>query len=95
MSTFGLAEAKAKLSELVDRAEHGEVILLARHGRPVVKLVRIEPKRVDRSGFFGSLKGRMWIADDFDAPLPEDHVRAFEGHDDKGTTARYPIPTVF
>jgi prevent-host-death family protein len=86
MPTVGLAEAKAKLSELVDRAERGEVVLLARYGKAVVKLVPVEHKRVDRSRFFGSLKGKMWVAEDFDAPLPEDVLRAFEGREDEGTS---------
>ncbi len=41
---------------------------------------------MDRSGIFGSLAGQGWIADDFDAPLPEEILRAFEGEDDGSET---------
>ena len=83
MTTVGLAEAKSKLSELVDQVERGEEIVISRYGKAVAKLVPVEPPpKVDRSAFFGSLKGKMWIADDFDAPLPDEIQRYFEGYDD-------------
>jgi len=84
MTTVGLAEAKAKLSELVDQVERGEEVVLSRYGRAVAKIVPVEPPaKIDRSGLFGSLVGKGWVADDFDAPLPEDILRAFEGEDDE------------
>ncbi len=87
MPTVGLAEAKAKLSELVDQVERGEEVVLCRYGKPVAKIVPMqEPAKVDRSGIFGSLAGQGWIADDFDAPLPEEILRAFEGEDDGSET---------
>ena len=83
MPTVGLAEAKSKLSELVDQVERGEEVVISRYGKAVAKLVPVEPPpKVDRSAFFGSLRGKMWIADDFDAPLPDDIQRYFEGYDD-------------
>ncbi len=84
MPTVGLAEAKAKLSELVEQVERGEEVVLCRYGKAVAKIVPMqEPAKVDRSAFFGSLAGQGWIADDFDAPLPEDIQRYFEGYDDE------------
>ena len=83
MTTVGLAEAKSKLSELVDQVERGEEVVISRYGKAVAKLVPVEaPPKVDRSAFFGSLKGKMWMADDFDAPLPDEIQRYFEGYDD-------------
>ena len=83
MPTLGLAEAKAKLSELIDQVERGEEIVISRYGKAVAKLVPVEPPaKIDRSAFFGSLKDKMWVADDFDAPLPDDIQRYFEGYDD-------------
>ncbi|HEX2137357.1 MAG TPA: type II toxin-antitoxin system prevent-host-death family antitoxin, partial [Microvirga sp.] len=98
MPTVGLAEAKAKLSELVDQVERGEEVVISRYGKAVAKLVPVEPPpKVDRSGIFGSMTGKIWIADDFDAPLPADIQRYFEGYDDEETAqvherlpARYP-----
>ena len=62
-------DAKTHLSRLVERVEAGEEITLARAGRPVGKLVpyvrRMEPRQP------GLWKGRVVIAPDFDAPIPE------------------------
>jgi prevent-host-death family protein len=62
-------DAKTHLSRLVERVEAGEEITLARAGRPVAKLVpyvrRTEPRQP------GLWKGRVVIAPDFDAPIPE------------------------
>lgn len=70
--------AKAQLSHLVDRANAGEEVVITRHGRPVARLVPVETARPNRK--LGLLKGQgYWIADDFDAPLPDDLLDLFEG----------------
>jgi prevent-host-death family protein len=76
MAIFNIYEAKAKLSDLVARAASGEEIVLARNGRPTVKLVPISvekmtPEECARARGYGMDAGLGWIADDFDAPLPE------------------------
>ena len=73
---INIYEAKTHLSKLVDRAAAGESIIIAKAGRPVARLVPLETpvRRVP-----GNLKGRIWIAPDFDAPLPDDIQRYFEG----------------
>jgi prevent-host-death family protein len=43
MAQVNVAEAKAKLSELIERAEAGEVVEIARRGKPAVRLVPVEP----------------------------------------------------
>ena len=68
-------EAKTQLSRLVDRAAAGEDILIARHGRPIAKLSRLEPIR--RTIIFGLLQGQIEVPDDFDAPLPDDVLAGF------------------
>jgi prevent-host-death family protein len=62
-------EAKTHLSRLVERVEAGEEITLARAGRPVARLVPYRPRREPRK--LGIWRGQIWIAPDFDAPLPE------------------------
>lgn len=62
-------EAKTQLSRLLDRAEAGEEVIIARAGRPVVRLVPITAGALDAPRVLGALKGKGWIADDFDAPL--------------------------
>ena len=68
-------EAKTQLSRLVDRAAAGEDILIARHGRPIARLSRLEPTR--RTIIFGLLEGQIEVPDDFDAPLPDDVLAGF------------------
>lgn len=63
-------EAKTRLSALVDRAEAGEEIIIARGGRPAARLVPIQQPAVERKP--GRLRGRIRIGGDFDAPLPSD-----------------------
>lgn len=77
MQTVNLHAAKTHLSRLVDRAAAGEEIVIAKAGKPVAKLVPLDRPRARR--VLGSLQGRLRVPDDFDAPLPEDVLRAFEG----------------
>lgn len=75
MKTVNLHAAKTHLSRLVDEAAAGEEIVIAKAGKPMVRLVPFVAKR-RRTGF-GADKGKIWISDDFDAPLPDDILRAF------------------
>jgi len=78
---FNLYEAKSSLSRLVDRAAAGEEIIIAKSGKPMARLVPIA-RRVRRREP-GGWEGQVFIADDFDAPLPDEIVRAFEGRGDE------------
>lgn len=64
-------EAKTHLSRLLDRAEAGEEVIIARAGHPVARLVAIAAVAPDAPRVLGVLEGVGWIADDFDAPLDE------------------------
>lgn len=68
-SHIPIAEAKAKLSELVSRAEAGEEIALTRHGKVAARLV--PPATTERLPRIGALKGKIRVADDFDELGPE------------------------
>ena len=72
-------EAKARLSELVDRAQSGEEVVISRHGKAVAKLVGYRPKRVKRR--LGLLRGKIKFRKGWDKPLPDDILAAFEGRD--------------
>jgi prevent-host-death family protein len=75
--TVNLYEAKTQLSKLVEKAARGEEIVIAKAGEPKARLVPIaRPVRNRRPGAW---KGRVVIAPDFDAPLPEEVLAAFEG----------------
>lgn len=73
--TLNLYEAKTQLSELVERAAAGDEIVIAKNGRPRARLVALAPARKARRP--GGSKGRIWVADDFDAPLPADVLAGF------------------
>ncbi len=73
-----LYKAKSSLSELVDRAAAGEEIIIAKAGKPMAKLVPLEPNKQTRTP--GLWKGRVIIGKHFDAPLPRALQRAFAGH---------------
>jgi prevent-host-death family protein len=70
-------EAKTKFSRLLRRVAAGEEITIANRGVPVARLVPVcsdKPKR--QLGFYGDT---IKIADDFNAPLPDEILDAFEG----------------
>lgn len=75
MTPINVHEAKTHLSRLLERVSQGEEIVIARSGRPVARLVPYTsaPRQP------GRLKGKIRIAADFDAPLPEGIARAFRG----------------
>jgi prevent-host-death family protein len=70
-------EAKTNFSRLVELAAAGEEIVIARAGKPVARLTPLRDGKGPRKP--GCLEGRIKIADDFDAPLPDDMLDAFEG----------------
>ncbi len=76
MPTVNIFEAKTQLSKLVDLAEHGQDVIIARAGKPVARLTQLEPRKPKIR--FGGMKGKIWIADDFDAPLPPEILAEFE-----------------
>ena len=73
---LNLYEAKARLSALVEEAAAGAEIIIAKGGKPKAKLV---PLRQSGRRTPGSAKGKIRIARDFDAPLPDDVLDAFNG----------------
>ncbi len=70
--TVNVFEAKTQLSKLIAAAEKGEDVIIARAGKPVARLTRLEPAK--KAIRFGGLKGKIWIAEDFDEPLSEDFL---------------------
>jgi prevent-host-death family protein len=77
MAVVNIHEAKTHFSKLVDAAMKGQETLIAKAGKPAAKLVAITTPKTKRK--FGVLKGKVRIAKDFDAPLPDDVLAGFEG----------------
>ena len=75
MVTVGVHEAKSTLSKLLHRVNVGEEVVITRDGKPVAKLIAIDPppKR-----FLGRDVGLFDVPDDFNTPLPDDVIAAFE-----------------
>ena len=69
-------EAKSTLSKLVEAAERGEEVIIARAGSPVVRLV---PIIQGQKRTLGAWKGQVQMSEDFNAPLSEDELGHWEG----------------
>ena len=64
MNPVNIYDAKTHLSDLVQRAEAGEEIVIARNGKPAARLVALAPPPARRPGGW---EGQVWVASDFDA----------------------------
>ena len=76
MEQVNIHEAKTHLSRLLRKVAAGEEVVISRAGKPVARLVPLaEPQRPRE---LGRDRGKIWIADDFDAPLPDDFLAECE-----------------
>ncbi|HUL46782.1 MAG TPA: type II toxin-antitoxin system Phd/YefM family antitoxin [Steroidobacteraceae bacterium] len=73
--SVGVHEAKTNLSKLLERVSAGEEITITRRGEEVARLV---PPRLGSARRLGIDRGRWVVPDDFDAPLSNEMVAAFE-----------------
>lgn len=78
MQTVNIHDAKTQFSKLIEAVSQGERVIIAKAGKPVAELIAIESALPARKP--GSLKGKIKIADDFDAPLSDEILDAFEGN---------------
>ncbi|WP_175830749.1 type II toxin-antitoxin system Phd/YefM family antitoxin [Burkholderia cenocepacia] len=74
MQVATVSEATLDLQRLLDAAIAGERVVITQAGKQAVRLVPLRPIHP-----YGAMEGEIWIADDFDAPLPDDLLDAFEG----------------
>ena len=75
-ASYNVHLAKTHLSELLERAADGEDVVISKAGVPVARLVPVAP--ADDKRPLGTEKGRLIVADDFDAPLPRNVLESFE-----------------
>ncbi len=78
MLIINIHKAKIHFSQLIEKVKHGEEIIIAKAGKPIARLCPLAPAKLKRKP--GSFKGKIWIADDFDAPLPKNTLDDFEGN---------------
>lgn len=70
-------EAKTQLSRLIELTQTGQEFIIAKAGKPVARLMPIDRGKPPRR--LGLLDGQIRVPDDFNAPLPEAVLDAFEG----------------
>ena len=75
MATINVHAAKTHFSRLLERVEQGEEVVIARAGKPVARLVPMEPAAEPRRP--GSARGLGRVGEDFDAPMPDEFLAAF------------------
>jgi prevent-host-death family protein len=73
--SVGVHEAKTHLSRMLELVEAGEEVVITRRGEAIARLV---PAAKDDERRLGIDRGRYTVPDDFDAPLPDDVIAAFE-----------------
>lgn len=79
MHQVNIHEAKSKLSQLVEMVLAGEEVIISKEGKPVAKLIAYQEEQEERKErVLGALKGKVWIAPDFD-DLSPDLEAAFYG----------------
>jgi prevent-host-death family protein len=72
-----LHDAKAHLSQLVEKALLGEEIIIAKAGKPAVKLVRVQEPPHRR--ILGSAEGQIWFSEGWDAPMTDAELQELLG----------------
>ena len=75
-ATYNIHDAKTHFSRLLQRVLAGEEVVIAKAGKPVARIVPVRSTTERRPDQY---LDRIWIADDFDAPLPDELLDAFEG----------------
>jgi prevent-host-death family protein len=81
MRTVNIHEAKTHLSRLVERAAKGESFVIAKAGRPLVKVVPIDATDTAAGRRIGFMAGQIAVPDDFDSMGRERIERLFQGRD--------------
>ena len=79
MHTVNIHQAKTHLSKLIERAVRGEPFIIAKSGKPLVKVSSINAPSSDRIRRLGFLQGELSIPDDFDQMGNDEIEEMFEG----------------
>ena len=76
---YNIHEAKTHLSRLVERAVAGEDFVIAKAGKPMVRVCRVEPESEQVPSRFGFLAGQIKVPEDFDTMMQDEIIAMFEG----------------
>ena len=78
MAAYNIYEAKTSLSKLVEMAAAGGEVIIAKAGKPLVKLVPVSKEKKLKARTSGrNYSGITYVSDDFDAPLPDEILKGF------------------
>lgn len=78
MATVNIHEAKTQLSRLIERVVAGEPLIIAKAGKPLVKLVRLEAPDASRVRRLGFMRGEVQVPEDFDR-MGQDEIELMFG----------------
>jgi prevent-host-death family protein len=78
-ATINIHDAKTHFSRLIERAENGETLIIARAGKPVARIVPLEKAVVDSSRRIGFMEGEFTVPDDFDTMMQDEIEEMFYG----------------
>lgn len=79
MAIYSVHKAKTNLSKLIERAEAGEDVVIARRDKPAARLVAVDAGQAAPKRKFGAFKGRISVPNTFFEPLPDHELDAWEG----------------
>lgn len=79
MTTVNIHEAKTHLSRLLERAAKGETIIIAKAGKPMARLIPLEPREETAKRRIGFMKGRINVPDDIKTPFADEIEDMFYG----------------
>ena len=81
MQTVNIHEAKTQLSKLVEKAAKGESFIIAKAGKPMVKVVALDTPTGTTVRRFDFMKGQMSVPDDFDTMFTDEIEKLFNGEE--------------
>jgi prevent-host-death family protein len=79
MHTYNIHEAKTHLSRLIEKAVNGEPFVIAKSGKPLVKVTALDRPEPARARRFGFLAGQLAVPDDFNT-MGADEIETLFGH---------------
>ena len=79
MQSYNIHEAKTQLSRLVEQAAKGESFVIAKAGKPMVKVIALDAPEPSQKKRFGFMAGRVRVPEDFNTMGAEEIQKLFDG----------------
>jgi prevent-host-death family protein len=78
MQTYNIHDAKTHLSRLVEQAAKGDPFVIAKAGKPMVKVIPLNAPELSQARRFGFMAGQITVPDDFDRMAEVEIIKMFE-----------------